>query len=105
MKKLLGNVIAASFLAVALVSVTGCESTPKQEGTGEYIDDSVITTKVKAALVNDPVTKATEINVETFKGVVQLSGFVSSQAAVNRAVELARGVGGVKSVRNDMRLK
>lgn len=105
MKKLLGNYIAASFLAVALVSVAGCESTPKQEGTGEYIDDSVITTKVKAALVNDPVTKATEINVETFKGVVQLSGFVSSQAAVNRAVELARGVNGVKSVRNDMRLK
>lgn len=105
MKKQLGNYIAASFLAVALVSVAGCESTPKQEGTGEYIDDSVITTKVKTALVNDPVTKATEINVETFKGVVQLSGFVSSQSAINRAVELARGVSGVKSVRNDMRLK
>ena len=105
MKKLLGNYIAASFLAVALVSVVGCESTPRQEGTGEYIDDSVITTKVKAALVNDPVTKATEINVETFKGVVQLSGFVSTQGAINRAVELARGVSGVKSVRNDMRLK
>jgi len=105
MKKQLGNYLAASFLAVALVSVAGCESTPKQEGTGEYIDDSVITTKVKTALVNDPVTKATEINVETFKGVVQLSGFVSSQAAINRAVELARGVSGVKSVRNDMRLK
>jgi len=105
MKKLLGNYLAAIFLAVTLVSVVGCESTPKQEGTGEYIDDSVITTKVKTALFNDPVTKATEINVETFKGVVQLSGFVSSQAAINRAVELARGVSGVKSVRNDMRLK
>lgn len=105
MKKQLGNYFAALFLAVTLVSVAGCESTPKQEGTGEYIDDSVITTKVKTALVNDPVTKATEINVETFKGVVQLSGFVSTQAAINRAVELARGVSGVKSVRNDMRLK
>ena len=105
MKKQLGNYLAASFLAVALVSVAGCESTPKQEGTGEYIDDSVITTKVKTALVNDPVTKATEINVETFKGVVQLSGFVSTQGAINRAVELARSVSGVKSVRNDMRLK
>ncbi len=105
MKKQLGNYLAALFLAVTLVSVAGCESTPKQEGTGEYIDDSVITTKVKTALVNDPVTKATEINVETFKGVVQLSGFVSTQAAINRAVELARGVSGVKSVRNDMRLK
>lgn len=105
MKKQLGNYLAASILAVTLVSVAGCESTPKQEGTGEYIDDSVITTKVKTALVNDPVTKATEINVETFKGVVQLSGFVSTQAAISRAVELARGVSGVKSVRNDMRLK
>lgn len=105
MKKQLGNYLSALFLAVTLVSVVGCESTPRQEGTGEYIDDSVITTKVKTALVNDPVTKATEINVETFKGVVQLSGFVSTQAAVNRAVELARGVSGVKSVKNDMRLK
>mgnify|MGYP001605933506 FL=1 len=105
MKKQLGNYLSAIFLAVTLVSVVGCESTPRQEGTGEYIDDSVITTKVKTALVNDPVTKATEINVETFKGVVQLSGFVSSQSAINRAVELARGVSGVKSVRNDMRLK
>ncbi|MHB1437626.1 MAG: BON domain-containing protein, partial [Thiobacillus sp.] len=61
--------------------------------------------KVKAALIEDPLTKAIEINVETFKGVVQLSGFVTSQAASNRAVELARGVAGVKSVKNDMRIK
>lgn len=101
----IGKFLSALFLAVTLVSVVGCESTPKQEGTGEYIDDSVITTKVKTALINDPTTKALEINVETFKGVVQLSGFVSTQAAINRAVELARGVSGVKSVRNDMRLK
>lgn len=105
MMKQFGKYLAALFLAVTLVSVVGCESTPKQEGAGEYVDDSVITTKVKAALINDPVTKATEINVETFKGVVQLSGFVSSQAAINRAVDLARGVSGVKSVKNDMRLK
>lgn len=103
--KRLGKYLSALFLAVTLVSVVGCASTTKQEGTGEYIDDSVITTKVKAALVGDPITKATEINVETFKGVVQLSGFVSSQAAVNKAVELARGVRGVKSVKNDMRIK
>jgi len=105
MKKQLGTYLSVLFLAVTLVSVVGCASTPRQEATGEYIDDSVITTKVKTALVNDPVTKATEINVETFKGVVQLSGFVSTQAAINRAVELARGVSGVKSVKNDMRLK
>ena len=99
------KVISAAFLAVALVSVVACAPTAKQEGTGQYIDDTVITGKVKAALIEDPTTKATEINVETFKGVVQLSGFVTSQAASNRAVELARGVAGVKSVKNDMRIK
>lgn len=99
------KVLSAAFLAVALVSVVGCAPTETRSGTGQYIDDTVITTKVKAALIEDPMTKATEINVETFKGVVQLSGFVSSQAASNRAVELARGVAGVKSVKNDMRIK
>lgn len=97
--------LSAAILAVSLVSVVGCASTPGTSGTGDYIDDTVITTKVKAALFEDPLTKAIEINVETFKGVVQLSGFVSSQAAANRAVELARSVRGVTSVKNDMRLK
>ena len=92
-------------LAIMMAALIGCTSTPKQEGTGEYIDDTVLTTKVKAAVFNDPALKSAEINVETFKGVVQLSGFVSSQAAINKAVEIARGVGGVKSVRNDMRVK
>jgi len=100
-----GKYLSAVFLAISVASVAGCASTSKSEGTGQYIDDSVITGKVKAALVDDPLTKAIEINVETFKGVVQLSGFVSSQAAANRAVELARGVSGVTSVKNDMRLK
>ncbi len=77
----------------------------KQEGTGEYVDDTVITTKVKAAVFNEPTLKSAEINVETFKGVVQLSGFVSSQADISKAVEVARSVRGVKSVKNDMRLK
>src|SRR6185295_4059529 len=89
------------FVAIAL----GCASTAKQEGTGEYVDDTVITSKVKAAIFNEPTLKSAEINVETFKGVVQLSGFVSSQAAESKAVEVARTVGGVKSVKNDMRLK
>ncbi len=101
----LNKYLSAVFLAVTLASTVGCSSTPQKEGTGQYIDDSVITAKVKAALVDDPTTKATEINVETFKGVVQLSGFVTSQAAANRAVELAGGVSGVTSVKNDMRLK
>ena len=101
----LNKYLSAVFLAVTLASTVGCSSTPQKEGTGQYIDDSVITAKVKAAIFDDSTTKATEINVETFKGVVQLSGFVSSQAAANKAVEVARGVGGVKAVRNDMRVK
>jgi hyperosmotically inducible protein len=103
--KQLSKFLSTLFLAVMLVSVVGCASTSKQEGTGEYIDDSAITTKVKAAIFNEPTLKVAEINVETFKGVVQLSGFVSSQTAVNKAVEVARGVSGVKSVKNDMRIK
>jgi len=83
----------------------GCASTAKQEGTGEYVDDTVITTKVKAAILNEPTLKSAEINVETFKGIVQLSGFVNSQSDVNRAVVVAQNVKGVKSVKNDMRVK
>lgn len=93
------------FMTFALLFSLGCSSTPTKEGTGEYIDDSVITTKVKTAIFNEPTLKSSEINVETFKGVVQLSGFVSSQADVNKAVEVARGVKGVKSVNNGMSLK
>ena len=90
---------------VLMATALGCASTAKQEGTGEYVDDTVITTKVKAAIFNEPTLKSAEINVETFKGVVQLSGFVSSAAAENTAVVVARKVEGVKSVKNDMRLK
>jgi len=103
--KTLGKYLSALFLAVMLVSAAGCASSSKQEGTGEYVDDSVITTKVKAAIFNEPSLKSAEINVETFKGAVQLSGFVSSQTAVNKAVAVARTVGGVTSVKNDMRVK
>ena len=96
---------SAIFLALTLLTAVGCASTQKQEGTGEYVDDSVITSKVKAAILNEPGLSSAEINVETFKGVVQLSGFVSSRADINKAVTVARGVGGVKSVNNDMKLK
>ena len=96
---------SAFFFAVLLASLLGCAPTPTREGTGEYVDDSVITTKVKAAIFNEPTLKVAEINVETFKGTVQLSGFVRSQADINKAVAVARGVGGVTSVKNDMRLK
>jgi hyperosmotically inducible protein len=103
--KTLGKYLSAFFLAIALVTAVGCSSTSKQAGTGEYIDDTVITTKVKAAILDEPTVKVSEVNVETFKGVVQLSGFVSSQADIDKAVQIARGVGGVKSVKNDMRIK
>jgi osmotically-inducible protein OsmY len=97
----LTTLVAIAFMAMTL----GCASTAKQEGTGEYIDDTVITTKVKAAILNEPTLKSAEINVETFKGVVQLSGFVSTAAMESTAVSVTRGVAGVKSVKNDMRLK
>lgn len=88
-----------------MATALGCASSAKQEGTGEYVDDSVVTGKVKAAILAEPSLKSAEINVETFKGVVQLSGFVGSQVAENKAVEVTRTVGGVKAVKNDMRLK
>jgi osmotically-inducible protein OsmY len=97
--------LATTTAALLMVTALGCASTAKQEGTGEYVDDTVITTKVKAAIFNEPSLKSAEINVETFKGVVQLSGFVSSPANESTAIQVARNVGGVKSVKNDMRLK
>ena len=96
----------ASLAGVVLIATAfGCASTSTTEGTGEYMDDTVITTKVKAAILDEPTLKSTEINVETFKGVVQLSGFVSTPGAQSKAVAVASGVKGVKSVKNDMRVK
>ncbi len=96
---------AALLMSVVLLAVAGCASTSRSAGTGEYVDDTVITTKVKAAIFNEPSLKSREINVETFKGTTQLSGFVSSQTEINTAVEVTRRVAGVRSVRNDMRIK
>ncbi|MDL2356108.1 MAG: BON domain-containing protein [Pseudomonadota bacterium] len=93
------------FAASLVATLAGCASTPTKEGTGEYVDDSVITAKVKASIFNEPTLKSTEINVETFKGDVQLSGFVSRPGDAQKAVELARGVKGVVSVKNDVRVK
>jgi len=96
---------SAFFLAVLLASMLGCAGGPQKESTAEYVDDSVITTKVKAAILNESSLKVAEINVETFKGRVQLSGFVKSRADMSKAVEVARTVSGVTSVANDMRIK
>lgn len=91
--------------ALLMASALGCASTATHEGTGEYVDDTVITGKVKTAIFNEPSLKSAEINVETFKGVVQLSGFVSSKDAESKAIQVTRSVAGVKSVKDDMRLK
>ena len=99
------NRFATFFFAIVFASLLGCASTSKQEGTGEYVDDTVLTAKVKAEIFNEPSLKSAEINVETFKGVVQLSGFVNSREDINQAAQVARGVKGVVSVKNDMRLK
>jgi len=97
--------LAAILFAVLLATMLGCASTAKQESTGEYMDDTAITTKVKAAIFDEPTLKVFEIKVVTYKGAVQLSGFVSSRDNINRAVEVARGVKGVTSVKNDMLVK
>lgn len=99
------KIASALIAALMLTAVAGCSSTPKHESTGQYVEDAVITTSVKAAILNEPTLKVTEINVETFKGIVQLSGFVRSEANIATALNVTRGVKGVKSVKNDMRLK
>ncbi len=99
------KIFSAFCLIILLALFLGCASTPKHEGTGEYVDDTVITSKVKEAILEDSSLKVNEINVETFKGIVQLSGFVRSRADINRAVEVAGKIKGVKSVKNDMLLK
>ena len=95
------------FLVCLFVITTfiGCAATPKRQSTGQYVDDSVITTKVKAAIFDEPTLKTLQINVKTFKGEVQLSGFVDSAQSVNKAGEVARSVEGVKKVANDLIVK
>jgi osmotically-inducible protein OsmY len=92
-------------ILVLAISVTGCAGSPKHESTGEYLDDSAITTKVKTSILADSKLKTFQISVETFKGVVQLSGFVDSTEMSTRAAELARTVKGVKIVHNHLIVK
>ena len=99
------RIFSGLFLAAALTGLASCASTPTSESTGQYVDDSAITTKVKAVIFEDPKLKVLQITVKTFKGEVQLSGFVDSAEAAARAVKLASGVKGVKSVRNDLIVK
>ena len=90
---------------VLLAAFLGCASTHKKESTGQYVDDSVITTKVKAAIFEEPSLKTLQINVKTFKGVVQLSGFVDTAQSVITAGEVAGRIEGVKEVKNDLLVK
>jgi len=104
----LNSALSLTILCAALgggLLVTGCSSTPTRESAGEVVDDAWITTKVKSSFVEDSTVSALNINVETFKGVVQLSGFANNSAEMTRAAEIARGIKGVKSVKNDIRLK
>jgi osmotically-inducible protein OsmY len=95
----------SALLVVASLALAGCAATSTEKGTGEYIDDAVITAKVKASLYNDPNVKGSEVQVETYKGEVQLSGFVADPGDAQKAVAIARGVKGVTSVKNDIRVK
>ena len=98
--------MAASCAALLVaISLSGCAGSSTKESTGGYIDDTVVTTKVKTALFSDKQIKSSEINVQTFKGRVQLSGFVSSAADAKRAGEVTRQVQGVRVVENDMQIK
>lgn len=91
---------------LALIAMqAGCAATPTKESTGEFVDDATITTKVKAAFIKDEVVKAFDVNVETFKGTVQLSGFVDTAEQKYRAAELARRVRGVQDVKNNITVK
>jgi osmotically-inducible protein OsmY len=100
------NMFIGYFVLLMLIATfVACASTSKQESAGEYVDDSVITTKVKSLLAADDFLKSFEISVETYKGSVQLSGFVSSQQAVDKAGQITRSVKGVKSVKNDLIVK
>jgi osmotically-inducible protein OsmY len=98
-------VIHCLVLLMLIVTLAACASTRTQQSTGEYVDDSVITTKVKSLLAADDFLKSFQISVETYQGVVQLSGFVNTQKAVDKAVEIVRGVNGVKSVKNNLIVK
>lgn len=96
--QVLVGLVLAAFIA-------GCAGTLKKESAGEYVDDTVITSKVKLEIFNDPMLKVYQITVESFKGVVLLSGFVDSENAVDRAVKVAGAVKGVKSVKNSLVVK
>lgn len=106
MKKLITTLLATLTLAsTPLLLSSGCSSTSTRESTGEYVDDTAVTAKVKAELIKDPVVKARQVDVSTFKGTVQLSGFVDTEEQKSRAADVARTINGVHDVRNNLVVK
>ncbi len=103
--KLLQSSLSALFLAVAMAALMGCAGNLPKESAGEYLDDAVITSKVKALILDQPGLKVFDIHVQTFKGTVNLSGVVSSQSQIDQAGGIARKVAGVRSIKNDLRLR
>jgi osmotically-inducible protein OsmY len=99
------NRVLLGLVCIVLIAAMGCAGSAHKRSSGQVVDDSVITTKVKAAILDDQSLKVLQINVETFKGVVQLSGFVDSAQSKSRAGEVAAGVKGVTSVKNDLLVK
>lgn len=99
------SIVLAVLAAAMLAGGVACAPTATRQSTGEYVDDAAVTARVKTALINEPGIKATAINVETYRGVVSLSGFVDSTDMAQKAVSAAQKVGGVRSVKNDMRVK
>lgn len=100
------NLMTRSLLFFSLILMLGgCASHQKSETAGQYLDDSVITTKVKSAILGDPALKVMQISIETYQGKVQLSGFVDSPQSAKRAGDVASSVKGVKEVKNDLIVK
>jgi osmotically-inducible protein OsmY len=104
-KNIVKQCLSFLLLLIVIFTFAACESTRTQESAGEYVDDSVITTKVKSLLAADDLLKSFQIGVETYKGAVQLSGFVNTQEAVNKAIEITKTVKGVTSIKNDLVVK
>lgn len=101
MKKIL---FCLTLLSLGGLTFTACSSTATSRSTGTYIDDASVTTRVKAAFVKDEIVKALDVNVETYNGAVQLSGFVESQQQKQRAEQIARGIQGVREVTNNIQM-
>jgi len=104
-KTIVKQFLSFLLLVAVIATLAACAATPTRESTGEYVDDSVITTKIKSLLAADDLLKSFQISVETYQGTVQLSGFVNSRKAVDKADEITKSVKGVKSVKNDLIVK